>query len=390
MKTKNETVAATGRKWRNFFILILAIFLAGINSGCVPTNESACPATGNASAFSDGIEIRGAEFKIKIADQSGLLPTERFWFAGNDDKTIEYAWDEVLYREREEDTDSCDYANPAEGCVECNACTTLCTNGTARTLILQDSILRLKENLLDSDTETVLNEFMRPDLGCRRNLTMPNNSLPTFNTAKDNATYQLKSNNLCGSEEKTEESLQTFVVTTARALRENMEIYQDMTDPALRYRFKMPDLSGLLRENFSPSLRITKVRILRGIRDHHTGRQTVSDDAESLRRMRPSRIMFLPDLIEGNINSSSSERSNRCYFDPTVDDGNFNLQTNCLHAPFGGQHVRHNATPTYMLGRATETLTWVVEYKTTDGLPSVPEFGGEFYDEYPVLELTIE
>jgi hypothetical protein len=191
----------------------------------------------------------------------------------------------------------------------------------------------------------------------------------------------------CGSQEW----LATFkakVIVNPTAKLEKTSRYLENTDPALRYMFTMPiNAPGKLRENFSSNLRVKKVRVLLGVVDKVTGllMSAPISDPQTLARVQPSRIMFLTDFINGDINESDSETDNRCYLDPEQADKSFDMFS-CLNG-IGGNKVRKDLTPTYMIGQPLQTLTWVIEYKMEAGLTEIPVFDSA---EVPILEFTIE
>jgi hypothetical protein len=128
---------------------------------------------------------------------------------------------------------------------------------------------------------------------------------------------------------------------------------------------------------------------LKGTFDENTGKDgTPSEDNADLIKVRPSRILFLPSFVPGNVNASPDEGTNRCYVDPAAPDGNFDLRWNCRRGVNSPVHQEHWATPTYMNvnGLRGNTLTWIIEYKVSDGLPGPPDFS----DGFPVLEFTVE
>ena len=234
----------------------------------------------------------------------------------------------------------------------------------------------------NNGSESVLREFFSPVLGCLlHNFGSPK---PTL-TAKDNATYLITTQSPIGGSERQAARLRTFVLSEARTVRRALEVYNDAADPATRFLFRARNTNGVIETNFSPNLKVTKVRVLLGVFDPVTTREMIMDDEVSLQRVRPSRIMFLPDFIEGDVNDSTSEGTNRCYFDSTKADGDFNLQT-CRRNLVGPiQDI--DVTPTYQHGRASDPLTWIVEYKTSDGLPQPLVLGA---NEFLKLELTIK
>ncbi len=383
--TENTIGKITSKNlWARFSAITLLVCLTAFGSGCASTRTVSEPGAANADAFLDGFEFEGVAFKVKISEQNGLLPANKFWFDQSDDKTVTYGWNEIVYRDRQADVDSCNYAANQAGCLECRWCSTECSDGTDRVVTtLPVAVAVLKEiSHSNNGSESILREFFSPLTGCLlHNFGSPK---PTF-SAKDNATYLITTQSPIGGNERQAARLRTFVLTGKRTVQRALEVYNDAADPATRFLFRARNTNGVIESNFSPNLKVTKVRVLLGVFDPVTTREMIMDDEASLRRVRPSRVMFLPDFIEGDVNDSTSEGTNRCYFDSTKDDGDFNLQT-CRRNLVGPiQDI--DVTPTYQHGRARDPLTWIVEYKTSDGLPQPLVLGA---NEFLKLELTIE
>jgi hypothetical protein len=115
-------------------------------------------------------------------------------------------------------------------------------------------------------------------------------------------------------------------------------------------------------------------------------------DPVVLERVRPSRISFLPVLNEDDIERSPDVESHRCFVNPTLFDGGFDL-TECRTNTETMANVTKRApvTPAYEIGHPTPVLTWVIEYKTADGISVVPTFiDNDDIVELPILELTIQ
>lgn len=367
-------------------ILTMSIFV----TGCAPIVNKLCVGDPDADVVLDATIFQNVSFQIAISGQYGMLRSRKFWFADRDYKVVRYGWDDILFHERDPDEHaSCDYLNTSEDCKVCSICNGQCTNGDEiHILPTGHSFGDLTE--LDPDgTVRILSQALRPTEFCFRSPNGPNQFQPQFTAEKDGASYGFTSKSSCG-QTSTQWQLQTSIVKSPRILRQSLEVYRDATDAAPRYRFRMPEENGFLRENFSHNLKIYKIRVLLGVRNPQTGVELVLDDPESLRRVRPSRILFLPDFLEGNVNRSPTESSNRCYVDPAKDDGGFDLANSCKRSP-GGAHFAQNITPTFQNGRFSETLDWIIEYKTTDGIPSLPDFQTtSTTEEFPVIEWTID
>ncbi|MEO6393502.1 MAG: hypothetical protein ABIP75_16755 [Pyrinomonadaceae bacterium] len=371
------------RQLRPRLAFTCVLVLTVLTPACAPSNSTSC--SSDAEWIIDGFTLQNARFKIPFVE-NGLLPSDIFWFAAGDDQVsrrVVYGWDQSLMQLRDNEVGSCDYSAPGPGCRQCDYCTGvtgLCTDGASYGLAGPGNSYGSLFQKIDS-TETLVADFTQPYYGC---LNRPGNpTMPSFLVDGD-ATYTIRRTFFCGRQADLA-TLKTKLVIEPRTIREPMVRYVDNTDPVPRYRFQMPLLAGKLRENFSPNLRITQVRILLGRRDPVTTLLTVWDDPLALRKARPSRIMFLRSVLEGDINHSPTEGTDRCYFDATKDDGGFDL-LNCRRDREGTNVVRFDATPTFLVSHPSETLTWVIEYKVDDGLAEFPTFET---GEEPILELTI-
>lgn len=373
------------------FALALIFCICSLNSGCAPKRDVSGPSNPNADAFFDEINFNGKTIEAKIRANSNLLPSHEFWFASGDDKTLIYGWNEVIFREREAGVASCNHPMVSPGCRQCDVCSGMCNDfsGLGSILSTPDAIATLKKSPANGQFTDVHN-FYSPLQGC---LMQPRNNAPfTTVEAENDFYYLLRHVDFVSANSSAFERTifyQTHIISTPRTITREMESYRDAADPTtLRFKFTMPEIDGKLAENFSEALKVTKVRILLGTKDSSTNAVMISKDPESLRKVRPSRILFLPSFVEGNINNASSERTNRCYLDPNIDDGDFNLDT-CRRSPFTTTITPflNGATPTFERGRNMDTLTWVIEYKTSDGLPAAEALKT---NEFPIIEWTVQ
>ncbi len=128
--------------------------------------------------------------------------------------------------------------------------------------------------------------------------------------------------------------------------------------------------SPLWLENFSPDLRVTDIRIFRGVcADGSTqGKQCLVPNESA--PVKPSHIFFLPDF-QGTVSGHLGESSHRCYSSPNASDGNFiNLDICRERSDYPlTQTVQKRATPAYESdpARPTERLTWAVAFNVNEG-----------------------
>jgi len=163
-------------------------------------------------------------------------------------------------------------------------------------------------------------------------------------------------------------------------------------------------------DNFSKNVRIGQVRILTGRpgTDPNTGRFRLED----AKVVRPSRILFFSDFAaidtsNGNLSNGSDilshpfENYNRCYVNPSREDGDINLagipaaRTGCRQdSP--GPNSRENdfaATPTYLVSEPESQLTWFVEFYELEGAdfdPTTAVFDPIPPDAFLAIEFSIE
>ncbi|HEX5085322.1 MAG TPA: hypothetical protein VFY40_25065 [Blastocatellia bacterium] len=121
-------------------------------------------------------------------------------------------------------------------------------------------------------------------------------------------------------------------------------------------------------ENFSPNLRVTDIRILRGVCGDGSaqGRQCAIPN-ESV-PVKPSRILFLPGF-QGTVSGHPGESSHRCYGNQNASGGNFINLDSCRETYNANQTIQKPATPTYESDPAgsMEKLTWLVEFNINEG-----------------------
>ncbi len=123
-------------------------------------------------------------------------------------------------------------------------------------------------------------------------------------------------------------------------------------------------------ENFSPNLRVTDVRILRGrcADGSAQGKQCAIPD-ESV-AVKPSRLLFLPNF-QGTVSGYPGEAQHRCYNHPNANGDAFINLTFCRErndTPAGGEREKF-VVPTYEIFPSTpfEKLTWFIEFNTNEG-----------------------
>jgi len=149
-------------------------------------------------------------------------------------------------------------------------------------------------------------------------------------------------------------------------------------------------------DNFTTGVRVANVRILTGrpSSDPVTGRFRLADQ----KIVRPSRIVFLKSFATSDPRSPSDilthadEKFQRCYVDPSKEDGNISL-TNCRTEVGNNTGILFDTTPTYLKAEPAHTLTWIVEFKANEGAdfdPRTPAFDSIPANAPLAIEFTIE
>lgn len=350
--------------------LILAVLCAAVSTSGCDVDILSCPGFGGGQLL-DSFTFENPRFIVSYPTYPTTLPSDTFWFSSKDsvtERTVRYGWDRATMLVRDPNTNACQLDAPAAGCDQCEFCSGVpapCRNSQAINRLDKDAAALVK---ISDGTEQQLAGILQPYSAC---LLRPAFVGPSFVVDSADAEYKLKNLVTCAGPTSIA-TLATHLVTTPLSLVENdVPRYVEPGGP-LRFRFhyRLPRPTGQpvrLRENFSPKLLMTKVRVLSGFRDPHTGVVMVdeSPDSTTLRRMRPSRIMFLQQFRDGDVNRSPDEGIHRCYLDPTKDDGEFDL-TNCRTSPGGPATGNVHATPAYLDTDPATPLDWVLEYRVED------------------------
>jgi hypothetical protein len=157
------------------------------------------------------------------------------------------------------------------------------------------------------------------------------------------------------------------------------------------------DGDPLWKENFSPNLRVTYVRIYKGVCADGSaqGKECIIPNESPL--ARPSRIIFLPNFYSyGTVGGYPypGEAQHRCYSNPNASDGNSIKLDICRerHDLPLNQTVQKLATPAYEPAPAgqLQKLTWLVEFNTNEGADANLMTPGVIEPMPPGAELIIE
>jgi hypothetical protein len=387
--------------------LLILIVIAFIGS-CAPSADIELAAGPNGEIF-DALNFKNKRLDSKFRIDNDLIRAKEIWLDSADDLSLVFGWSELSLKVRTSGTESCPAYN-TETCFLCTVCTPCDVFPTA-VFLLPDYLqpFATLTKIDEANNRTLLQTLNNMPVGCR------NLDFLTPITIEDKMTYEL-TNEIFGKEENGVPStltLKTRVVTASATATYQLPVavpYKlDSTPPdeALRFIGRVPirdvphiDDRGdrvsekVLDSNFSPSLRATKVRVVlgTGVPD---GQYMVRFDDVALRKARPSRIVptlstvdLSANRVNGNLVGPGYSDGNACFVNPTVLDGGFNFLACRTVDARGNISIRPiDLTPTFEIATPQTHLTWVLEYKTVDGLPEVPVFAA---NEFPVIEFTIE
>jgi hypothetical protein len=144
--------------------------------------------------------------------------------------------------------------------------------------------------------------------------------------------------------------------------------------------YDLPNAPGL-EDIFSPNLHISRVRVLKVPKQKLPLKGKPVIDGTPV---KPSRLVFIPGFQNGQ--SVFSRDANRCFANLATTDGDFDL-TRCRPAFGNRTEALLATTPAYLDGEPGKLLTWVAEFKESEG-GVVPSFDAE--TEMLVIEFTIE
>ena len=406
-------------------ILLLNCFLLCIlRYGCVPSmrctngTETDCMATGPA--------ILNARFEV--AGQSQPFHRSRtVWLGGNADPNnrtkVAALWDSYAFVHAF-DGEVCfdqagNYIGPNDSCQRCDFCGATPEEACDRApyavpqfVGLVDTLTTVSHDgfiLVDEPTILLESDYFR---GCP-------GSTPDVFSLERNATVQMLDPRFAHPNEATIAlkdrrelaRLQVFVVQSGAPQNTQYPMQHYVTDPPPSaspspspaptpksfYYWTMPD-NSVWDDNFTSDLRITRVRILTGTvgSDPITGRFQLLDS----KPVRPSRILFLKNFMPGtpalpnDIFSHADETAQRCYVNPTLDDGGLDLQS-CLIDLGTSSRRDYLATPTLQnfFPEDVNKLTWIAEFNANEGAdfdPLTPGFDAVPIDAMLAIEFKIE
>jgi len=343
---------------RKLFGGLLALVSFGFAaSGCVP-KATICgdPAhqTGCAFAFSD-FQIDNPRFEFPVSMQP-VAGGQDFWLRNGD--TLDAAWDSfVLFLARPEimcgpttpvmpDRRSpsacfkCDFTNPSTAAHDCPM-------GFATAPGNDPVIVNFFADFDSQATPVAL-------AGADPAVMPPIQSFPFTPPATGTVRLTLQINGGIKLAEAKVFVLSDGTQTVSYPLQ---PLAQNVTDVTF-YSGTIPR-NPVLADNFSTNLHIGKVRLLKGKPDVDpvTGKFRIQDAAV----VKPSRIVFIPDYRGDSV---FAHDSTRCYSDVST-DGNLDLTQCRPNAGAAGSLL--DATPAYVKVDPQSVLTWIAEFRPSEG-----------------------
>jgi hypothetical protein len=165
------------------------------------------------------------------------------------------------------------------------------------------------------------------------------------------------------------EPMKVFVVgDTSLVTTYQMDRYVEAAYPFhVWYRWSSAS-DPVWNETFSRNVRVTKVRILKGLPslDSTTGKYVLAGATV----VRPSRVILTPDFSAGESVLAGSNDAMRCYADMS-EDGNINV-ARCRGSNNSNSTNLQDATPTYAKVGPADRLTWFAEFNPCEGCGAPP------------------
>ncbi len=355
-------------------LLTLVLFLCVMLASCVPTSNGEIgtlrvpdPEGGDDYILSK-VELENAYF------QSGAThPSLSYWMKRGD--KIAVKWDAFEFDWQREGK-TCDFVDNSSGtdCQVCDYCQAHQIYGGLPCLginspVLGPGSLKVIANLGFRPTEITAKVFEFEQAGayvgsCSNNTTWP---VPTIEP-ETSGLFQISSDVGVTAKGPAEGKVKIHLLfdgfkppVTSYQMVEHIEVVQP---PRAFYKWEVTG-DQFWDDNFSPTLRVTKVRVLKGkpSMDVNTGRFKLDETTVTV--LRPSSIILAPAF--NDTQSALSGTNTRCFADPASEDGDIDLrscrtvfQTNCPNCSV-------TATPTYLPANQEQKLTWFAEFNPCQG-----------------------
>jgi hypothetical protein len=376
--------------------LLLAVLLGGlITAGCLRSTSG-----GTGTVIIDGFVLKEFEMENIRFEPQGLpysiKPSRAYWLKRGE--AIAPRWSSHEWHwEREGSMQMCDFlSNASSGdCQVCDFCNLPPdTTGPPCMGVHPIYFPGVLEVVADSgfiqgeNPQLILSYVLRDTgdvLGACSNNTNPGYQLAFFEPATSGL-YRLRSTEKVIFKGETDAEIKLHVVEQGAGLAQKTayQLTRQTVDGVNYWTWTMGG-DPVWLENFSPNLRVTDIRILKGRCGDGSaqGKQCAVPD-ESV-TVKPSRLLFLPDF-QGTVSGHPGESSHRCYSASSASGGNFINFDSCRETYNANQTIQKLATPAYEpdAARALEKLTWLVEFNTGEGADAL-----DAADEL-IIEFTIQ
>lgn len=376
------------RQTRVMVLRLLLVCLSNLvlTSGCTSL-ETTVGCTPGGGAFS----CRGpdlANTRIELVNQRTLRQANTLWISakadanGNPIDQLSIRWDSYILHTNQNGT-ACDQ-DMCMSTTKCGLVFAVSPPGAATPTV------QACEGLMQCNSPTSV-----PVASVGFNSGCPSSSFPPLFTATTTATYQVLSPPIASQKSILTEK-KIFVVSAPQLATYQTNLYTEAQNPSYVWYATWQPQNGTIPandatrvDNYSANLKITRVRVLRGIpkSDPVTGMVAL----DNLTPLRPSSIVLVPNF-DPKVSSILRQNRIRCYADndPTGHpDGNINL-TNCFTGLNNTGTPPNGATPTYLKAQPTDTLNWFAEFNPNESqtAPATPPTLGS--NEVVVIEFTIE
>jgi hypothetical protein len=382
---------------KSVLMLIACLMLTLALTACVPFQDCYKAGVAGADCSITGPEMLNARFEV--AGQSPLHQSTTIWMSSGEQ--LVSLWDTfTLYVT--EGPETCDFANfttYTNACSICNQCDdplylqrcrfNAFVTPPGEADFLFPKVIAFAGGSSEGEELALLDFFT----GCSAFGFSPVPFAPN-----DNFTYQLIPPNASLSPGELARK-KVFVIHDGLSQPAGFELGHYVTDssstPTAWYSWTVRG-NPIWEDNFTESVRVANVRILTGrpSSDPVTGRFRLEDQ----KIVRPSRIVFLKGFVPSSpaspndILNHADERIQRCYADPSKEDGNIVL-TNCRTAVGNNNGLLFDTTPTYVKAQPADQLTWVAEFKASEGAdfdPTTPVFDPVPANALLAIEFVIE
>jgi hypothetical protein len=383
---------------KSLLVLLGCLMLGFTLTACVPS-QGCTTANIEAECTLTGPEILNARFEV--VGQTPLRQSNTIWMTSGEE--LVSLWDTYTYNVTV-DSETCDFANFTEATDNCSICN-LCNDpmyaqrcrfyGFGSAPGEPDDAVFLKVKAFPggmTEGQEILS--LVPFSGCASEGFSP---LPF--TPSDNFTYQLIAPAVSSFPGELARR-KVFVIQDGLSQPNNYELEHYVTDssstPSTTWYSWTVKGNPIWEDNFTEGVRVANVRILTGrpSSDPVTGRFRLEDQ----KIVRPSRIVFLRSFANsnprspGDILTHSDESSQRCYADPGREDGEISL-TRCRTVAGNNTGLLFDTTPTYLKAEPMDQLTWIAEFKASEGAdfdPTTPVFDSIPANALLAIEFTIE